>query len=173
MNPALNVDEKNFEFQKEKIFGPLPTFSIFKNDILFIYFWNQREKHFYTIHSLRACDYSVKKSHFAHFGRLKPWKFSEILTFFQIFLYILNKGAKFFRLIYNSCRFVKKFQTDNTLSDKIAILTIFFELTLWRPRKRYHWKEKRAFAFELYFNIITKLIWFTKFKVPKNCRAFC
>ena len=28
-----------------------------------------------------------------------------------------------------------------------------------------------ATVFELYFNIITKLIWFTKFKVPKNRRV--
>ena len=46
----------------------------------------------------------------------------------SIFLFILNKWAKFFHLIYNSCRFVQTFQTDNTLSDKIAILTKLFEL---------------------------------------------
>ena len=65
---------------------------------------------------------SVKIS-FCTFRNLKTLQNFRNFNFFQIFSYILNKWPKFFHLIYNSCRFVQNFQTDNTLSDKIAILT--------------------------------------------------
>ena len=70
----------------------------------------------------------------------------------------------------------KNLEHDNlsNRSRKIRDLTQYFQISAVAPLEEISSKrKKKAFPFELYFNIITKLIWFIKFKVPLHRRAFC
>ena len=141
--------KKNSNFRKN-FFWTLANFFNFKKFHTFYTFLESAWKTLsYDIKFWGLWLPSVKIS-FCTFRNLKTLQNFRNFNFFQIFLYILNKWPKYIHLIYNLCRFVQNFQTDNTLSDKIAILTTMFEVTLWRPMT-FDQKNKEICVFILSF----------------------